>query len=72
MQFVSDPTPSPAISDKDINKLQQLTGTLLHYARAFDPKFNNANQRTGFRTVKRHISDSRQSYKTAQLLQHAS
>jgi hypothetical protein len=28
-QFVSDPTPVPAISDKDVNKLQQLTGTLL-------------------------------------------
>jgi hypothetical protein len=36
-QFVSDPTPSPAISDKDVNKLQQLTGTLLYYARAVDP-----------------------------------
>jgi hypothetical protein len=28
-QFVSDPTQSPALSDKDVNKLQQLTGTLL-------------------------------------------
>jgi hypothetical protein len=36
-QFVSDPKPSPAISDKDVNKLQQLTGTLLYYARAVDP-----------------------------------
>jgi hypothetical protein len=36
-QFMSDPTPSPIISDKDVNKLQQLTGTLLYYARAFDP-----------------------------------
>jgi hypothetical protein len=36
-QFVSDPTPSPALSDKDLNKLQQLTGTLLYYARAVDP-----------------------------------
>jgi hypothetical protein len=35
-QFVSDPTPSPALSDKDVNKLQQLTGTLLYYARAVD------------------------------------
>jgi hypothetical protein len=33
---VSDPTPNPAISDKDVNKLQQLTGTLLYYARAVD------------------------------------
>jgi hypothetical protein len=34
---VSDPKPSPAISDKDVNKLQQLTRTLLYYARAVDP-----------------------------------
>jgi hypothetical protein len=34
---VSDPTPSPALSDKDVNKLQQLTGTLLYYARDVDP-----------------------------------
>jgi hypothetical protein len=34
---VSDPKPSPAISDKDVNKLQQLTGTLLYYARSIDP-----------------------------------
>jgi hypothetical protein len=34
---VSDPKPSPAISDKDVNKLQQLTGKLLYYARAVDP-----------------------------------
>jgi hypothetical protein len=27
-QFVSDTTHSPALSDKDVNKLQQLTGTL--------------------------------------------
>jgi hypothetical protein len=31
-QFVSDPKPSPEISDKDVNKLQQLTVTLLYYA----------------------------------------
>jgi hypothetical protein len=36
-QFVSDPTHSPALSDNDVNKLQQLTGTLLYYARAVDP-----------------------------------
>jgi hypothetical protein len=36
-QFVSDPTQSPALSDRDVNKLQQLTGTLLYYARAVDP-----------------------------------
>jgi hypothetical protein len=36
-QYVEDETTSPALSDKDINKLQQLTGTLLYYARAVDP-----------------------------------
>jgi hypothetical protein len=36
---VSDPTPSPALPDTDVNKLQQLTGTLLYYARAVDPTF---------------------------------
>jgi hypothetical protein len=36
-QFVSETTPSPALSDKDVNKLQQLTGTLLYYARAVYP-----------------------------------
>jgi hypothetical protein len=36
-QFASDETISPALSDKDVNKLQQLTGTLLYYARAADP-----------------------------------
>jgi hypothetical protein len=34
---VDVPTPSPTLSDKDVNKLQQLTGTLLYYARAVDP-----------------------------------
>jgi hypothetical protein len=29
-QFGNDKTSSPALSDKDINKLQQLTGTLLY------------------------------------------
>jgi hypothetical protein len=36
-QFVNETTPSPNLSDKDVNKPQQLTGTLLYYARAFDP-----------------------------------
>jgi hypothetical protein len=36
-QFVNEVTTSPALSDKDVNKLQQLTGTLLYYARAVDP-----------------------------------
>jgi hypothetical protein len=34
---VTDTTTSLALSDKEINKLQQLTGTLLYYARAVDP-----------------------------------
>jgi hypothetical protein len=36
-QYMEDKTTSPALSDKDVNKLQQLTGTLLYYARAVDP-----------------------------------
>jgi hypothetical protein len=36
-QYVEDETTSPALSDKDVNKLQQLTGTLFYYARAVDP-----------------------------------
>jgi hypothetical protein len=36
-QYVEDETTSPALSDKDVNKLQQLTGTLLYYSRAVDP-----------------------------------
>jgi hypothetical protein len=35
-QYVKDETTSPALSDKDVNKLQQLTGTLLYYVRAVD------------------------------------
>jgi hypothetical protein len=36
-QFVNDTTPSPALSDKDVNKLPQLTGTLLYDERDVDP-----------------------------------
>jgi hypothetical protein len=36
-QYVEDENNSPALSAKDVNKLQQLTGTLLYYARAMDP-----------------------------------
>jgi hypothetical protein len=36
-QFVNDATSSPALSDKDVNKLQQLTSMLLYYARSVDP-----------------------------------
>jgi hypothetical protein len=35
-QYVEDETTSPELSDKDVNKLQQFTGTLLYYARAVD------------------------------------
>jgi hypothetical protein len=35
-QYVEDETTSPALSDKDVYKLQQLTGTLLYYARTVD------------------------------------
>jgi hypothetical protein len=34
---VSDTKHNPALSDKDVNKLQQPTGTLLYYARAVGP-----------------------------------
>jgi hypothetical protein len=34
---VNEITTSPTLSDKYVNKLQQLTGTLLYYARAVDP-----------------------------------
>jgi hypothetical protein len=36
-QYVENETTSPSLSAKDVNKLQQLTGTLLYYARAVDP-----------------------------------
>jgi hypothetical protein len=36
-QYVEDETTRLALSDKDVNKLQQLTGTLLYYASAVDP-----------------------------------
>jgi hypothetical protein len=36
-QYVENYTTSPALSAKDVNKLQQLTGTLVCYARAVDP-----------------------------------
>jgi hypothetical protein len=34
---VEDETTSPAFSDKDVKKIQHLTGTLLYYAIAIDP-----------------------------------
>jgi hypothetical protein len=36
-QSVTEATSSAAFSDKDVNKLQRLTGTLLYYARAIGP-----------------------------------
>jgi hypothetical protein len=36
-QFVTETTTSPAISEKEINNFQQLTGTLLYYTRDVDP-----------------------------------
>jgi hypothetical protein len=36
-QYVANETTGPDLSDKDVHKLQQLTGTLLYYARAVDP-----------------------------------
>jgi hypothetical protein len=36
-QYVEHETTSPALSAKDVNKQQQLTGTLLYYTRAVDP-----------------------------------
>jgi hypothetical protein len=36
-QYVEDDNNSPVLSAKDVTKLQQLTGTLLYYARAVDP-----------------------------------
>jgi hypothetical protein len=39
IQYVEDENNSPALSAKDVKKLQQLTGTLLYYARAVDPHF---------------------------------
>jgi hypothetical protein len=35
-QYVEKETTSPALSAKDVNKLQQLTGTFLYFARAID------------------------------------
>jgi hypothetical protein len=37
-QYVEHKQDSPDLSPKDVNRLQQLGGTLLYYARAVDPK----------------------------------
>jgi hypothetical protein len=60
---VDETTPSPALSDKDVNKLQQLTGTLLYYASAVDPTLimpinvlaseqSNATEVTAYKVIK--------------------
>jgi hypothetical protein len=36
-KYMEDETTSPTLSDKDVNKLQQLKGILLYYARAVGP-----------------------------------
>jgi hypothetical protein len=36
-QYVEDENNSPALSAKDVNRLQQLTGTLLYYATLIQP-----------------------------------
>jgi hypothetical protein len=62
-RFVKEVTTSPALSDKDVNKLQQPTGTLLYYARAVDPtlimpinvlasKQSNATEITAYKVIK--------------------
>jgi hypothetical protein len=62
-QFVNEVTTTPALSDKDVNKLQQLLGTLLYYARAVDPTVimpinvlaseqSNANEVTADKVIK--------------------
>jgi hypothetical protein len=69
-QFVSDETISPALSDKDVNKLQQLTGTLLYYARAVYPTLIMPINVLASEQ-KSHRSRSRQSHQTSQLLRHS-
>jgi hypothetical protein len=60
---VNENTPSPALSDKDVNKLQQPTGTLLYYARSADPTLtmpinvldleqSNATEVTAYKVIK--------------------
>jgi hypothetical protein len=60
---VNEATPSPALSDKDVKKLQQLTGTLLYYAKAVDPTLiipinvlaseqSNATEVTAYKVIK--------------------
>jgi hypothetical protein len=73
-QFVSDETISPALSDKDVNKLQQLTGTLFYYARAVGPTLIIpinvlASKQSKATEVTVH---SRQSHQNSELLQHSS
>jgi hypothetical protein len=38
-QYVENETTRPALSAKDVNKLQQIMGALFFYSRAVDPHF---------------------------------
>jgi hypothetical protein len=38
-QYIEEAEDSPPLSPKEVNRLQQLGGTLLYYARAVDPNF---------------------------------
>jgi hypothetical protein len=71
-QFLTEETSSPALSDKEINKLQQLTGTLVYYARAVDPTLIMPINVLSSEQSKGHKCHSRQSNKTFELLQHSS
>jgi hypothetical protein len=68
-QFVTETTTSPALSNKEINKLQQLTGTLLYYDRDVDPTL--IMPINVLQTINSHTRHSRQSHKTFELLQHS-
>jgi hypothetical protein len=71
-QFVSDETISPALSDKDVNKLQQLTGTLLYYARAVDPTLIMPINVLVSEQSKATEVTAEKSHQTSQLLRHSS
>jgi hypothetical protein len=62
-RFVSDTKPRPTLLDKDVNTLQQLTGTVIYYARAVDPTLimpinvlaseqSNATEETSYKVIK--------------------
>jgi hypothetical protein len=71
-QFVNEATPNPTLSNKDFNKLQQLTGMLLYYTRAVDPTLIMpinvlASEQSNAKEV-----TTEKVLKPAQLLQHSS